>query len=404
MAAKRLFIITGDYSGDIHAAKVVQALRALQPDVDIAAVGGLHLREQGVELLSDQSKMGRVGFGSVLGAPYHYFLGMRILRFLESFRPDAVLLIDYGVFNLHMAAQLKKRGYKVLYFIPPQVWASRKGRIQKIKANVDHVFCIFPFEEALYQSHGIPVTYVGHPLVGQLPPPANRQAFCREHGLDPTLPILGLFPGSRKLEIDYLLPQVIASLPLILQQQAHTQFVLAKAGSLNQDYFNQCLEAALQRLPRYQRPVIKVVENQNHALLSVADALVLASGTVTLEAALYDTPMVLIYKLHPLVYQVAMRIVYLPCSGLPNILTDMKYPIIQELWQDAVTPEQIRDAVIPLFDPTLPQVVRQKGGFKQIRQELNIGEAPSNVAKGILQQLGLQPPAAPVPETQGVTN
>lgn len=403
MASKRLFILTGDYSGDIHASKVVQSLRAMQPDMEIAAVGGMHLRAQGVELISDQSNMGRMGFGSVLGAPYHYVLGKRILKYLETFRPDAVLLIDYGVFNLHMAAQLKKRGYKVLYFIPPQVWASRKGRIKKIKVHVDHVFCIFPFEEALYQSHGIPVTYVGHPLVGQLPPPADRQAFCREHGLDPTLPILGLFPGSRKLEIDYLLPQVIASLPLILQQHAHTQFVLAKAGSLSEDYFNRRLEAALGQLPRYKRPVVKVVENQNHALLSVADALILASGTVTLEAALYDTPMVLIYKLHPLVYQVALRIAYLPCIGLPNILTDMKYPIIQELWQDAVTPSQIRDAVIPLFDPTLPQVVRQKAGFKQIRQELNIGEAPANVAKGILRQLGLLLEADVAPEAQGLT-
>lgn len=393
MAPKRLFIITGDYSGDMHAAKVVKALHAMQPDLQIAAVGGEHLRAQGVELLSDQSKMGRVGFGSISGAPYHYFLGKRILKFLESFRPDAVLLIDYGVFNLHMAAQLKKRGYKVLYFIPPQVWASRKGRIQKIKANVDHVFCIFPFEETLYQSHGIPVTYVGHPLVGQLPPPVNREAFCREHKLDPTLPILGLFPGSRKLEIDYLLPPIIASLPLILQQQAHTQFVLAKAGSLNEAFFNRRLEAALQRLPRYQRPVVKVIENQNHALLSVADAVVLASGTVTLEAALYDTPMVLMYKLHPVVYQVALRIIYLSCMGLPNILTDMKYPIVEELWQDEVTPQNIRDAVVPLFDPTLPQVVRQKSGFKQIRQELNIGEAPTNVAKGILSQLGMQVPS-----------
>ena len=116
----RLFILTGDYSGDMHAANVVKALRALQPDIELAAVGGKHLQAEGIPLISDQSKMGRVGFGSVLGAPYHYFLGQRILKFLEEFRPDAVLLIDYGVFNLYMAQQLKKRGIKVFYFIPPQ--------------------------------------------------------------------------------------------------------------------------------------------------------------------------------------------------------------------------------------------------------------------------------------------
>src|SRR5688572_24420681 len=121
MAPKRLFMITGDYSGDMHAANVVKYLREQEPDIQVAAVGGQRLQALGVKLLSDQSKMGRVGFGSVLGAPYHYFLGKRILKFLDTFKPDAVLLIDYGVFNLHMAAQLRKRGIRVFYFIPPQV-------------------------------------------------------------------------------------------------------------------------------------------------------------------------------------------------------------------------------------------------------------------------------------------
>jgi lipid-A-disaccharide synthase len=380
----RLFIIAGDYSGDIHAAKVVQALREMQPNLEIAAVGGNHLQAANVELLSDQSKMGRVGFGGVMGAPYHYFLGKRILKFLTQFRPDAVLLVDYGGFNLHMAAQLKKQGFKVFYFIPPQVWATRKGRIRKIKAYVDHVFCIFPFELALYQSYEIPVTYVGHPLIGQLPPPVERAAFCREHGLNPHWPILGLFPGSRKLEIDYLLKAMIGSLPLIAQQQPYVQFVLAKAGSLSDAYFYQRLEAALQSLPRHTRPAVKVVENQNHALLSVSDAVILASGTVTLEAALYGTPMTVIYKLQPVVFQVAMFLLALPYISLPNILANMKVPIVQELLQRAVTPRAICEAMIPLLDVTSPQVVRQKAGFKQIQQELSMGEAPVNVAKGIL--------------------
>lgn len=395
MAPNRLFIITGDYSGDMHAANVVRSLRALQPDIRVAAVGGQHLQAEGVELLSDQSKMGRVGLGSLSGAPYHYFLGKRILKFLETFRPDAVLLIDYGVFNLHMAAQLKKRGIRVFYFIPPQVWATRKGRIRKIQQNVDHVFCIFPFEESLYQSHGIPVTYVGHPLVGELPPAVDREAFCREHKLDPHLPILGLFPGSRKLEIEFLLKDIIGSLPLILQQHAHIQFVLAKAGSLDAAYFNRQLQAALERLPRYQRPVVRVLENLNHALLSVADVAILASGTVTLEAALYQTPMILIYRLQPLVYWIAMKMLYLPCIGLPNILTDRKYPIVPELLQDSITPRRVCEAVLPLFDPTSPQVVRQRAGFKQIREALNQGGAPANVAQGVLALLGQSPAHSP---------
>ena len=385
---KRLFILTGDYSGDMHAANVVKALREQQPDLEIAAVGGQHLEAQGVQLLSDQSQMGRVGSGSILGAPYHYFLGKRILKFLDEFRPDAVLLIDYGVFNLYMAQHLKKRGIPVYYFIPPQVWATRKGRIKKIKAFVDHVFCIFPFEEKLYQEHGIPVTYVGHPLVGQLPPPASREAFCKAHGLKQNVPIVGLFPGSRKMEVDYLLKPMIQSVPIIQREAPHAEFVVAQAGSLDPAFFQERLDAALQSVPHYNRPKVTVVQNQNHALLSVSDVTVLASGTVTLEAALYRTPMILIYKLQPLIYQIAIRIMYLPCMGLPNILTDMKHPIVPELWQDAANPKGIAEAVKPLFDATTPQWIRQKAGFDNIRKDMAVGDAPVNVALGILELMG----------------
>lgn len=383
----RLFILTGDYSGDMHAANVVKSLHEMQPQIELAAVGGQNLQAEGVQLVSDQSKMGRVGSGSILGAPYHYFLGRRILKFLDEFKPDAVLLIDYGVFNLYMAKQIKKRGIKVFYFIPPQVWASRKGRIRKIKASVDHVFCIFPFEEKLYQSHDIPVTYVGHPLAGKLPPPVNREAFCRENGLKLTVPIVGLFPGSRKMEIDYLLKPIISSVPLIQREEPHAEFVLAKAGSLDSAFFQKRLDEALQSVPHYQRPKVTVVENQNHALLSIADVVVLASGTVTLEAALYRTPMVIIYKLQPIIYQLALLMIYLPCMGLPNILTDMKHPIVPELWQDEANAQAIAKSVKPLFDPTTPQWIRQKSGFDQIRRDMSVGDATANVARAILSLL-----------------
>ncbi len=389
MRANRLFIITGDYSGDIHAAKVVRALREAQPQIEIAAVGGIHLKGMGVELLSDQSEMGRVGFGAVLGAPYHYFLGKRILRFLESFQPDAVLLIDYGGFNLYMAAQLKKRGIRVFYFIPPQVWATRKGRIRKIQANVDHVFCIFPFEKALYESHGIPVTYVGHPLIGELPPAPDRVSFCEQNGLDAERPIVALMPGSRKLEIDYLLKPIVTSLPAIQKQYPQVQFALAQAGSLTAEFFQSRFQSALGHIPANERPRIHLLQHQNHALLGVADAMIAASGTVTLEGALYETPMVIIYKLHPLVYQVVMQLMVLPCMGLPNILTDMEHPIVPELWQDDANASAIVKAVLPLLDPGSASTLKQRNGFAKIREALSQGGAAENVAHGILRLLAV---------------
>lgn len=220
---RRLFIITGDYSGDVHAASVVRALRQINPETQVAAVGGANLKALGVELVSDQSIMGRLGLSSLFSAPEHWLLGRKILKYLDTFRPDAVLLIDYGMFNLWMAGQLKKRGIKVFYFIPPQVWASRKGRIRRIKAHVDHVFCIFPFEETLYRSQGIPVTYVGHPLAGQLPPRVDRALFCREHGLDPARPIVGLLPGSRKGEVASLMSPMVQSVMAIREQRPDAQ-------------------------------------------------------------------------------------------------------------------------------------------------------------------------------------
>jgi lipid-A-disaccharide synthase len=393
MAGKRLFLIAGDYSGDIHAAKVAKALLAQQPDLAIEAVGGPHLKALGVPLLSDQSQMGRVGFGAVLGAPYHFWLGQKILGRLQQFQPDAVLLIDYGGFNLYMAAKLKKRGYRVFYFIPPQVWATRPGRIKKIKAFVDHVFCIFPFEKDLYESHGIPVTYVGHPLIGELPPAPDRTAFCQEYGLRAEDPIVALMPGSRKLEIDYLLPAIVGSLPTLQRQQPKAQFVLAQAGSLSDDFFIPRLTAAWHQAGGQGQAPVTVLKNQNHALLGVADLMIAASGTVTLEGALYNTPMILMYKLHPLIYQIAIRLMQLPCMGLPNILTDMQRPIVPELWQDRVNPDSISQAALPLFDPQSEQVQRQLAGFAQIRQALNTGGAAKNVAHSLLNLLqGSQAP------------
>jgi lipid-A-disaccharide synthase len=388
----KLFIITGDYSGDVHAARVAHALRKQEPDIQIEAVGGRNLQALGVPLFSDQSRMNRMGLGSVLGAPYHYFLGKRIIAHLKTFRPDAVLLIDYGVFNLIMAREIKKLGIPVFYFIPPQVWASRKGRISKIKASVDHVFCIFPFEEPLYQSHGIPVTYVGHPLIGELPPAANRVAFCQSHGLNPNQPLIGIFPGSRKMEIDYLLKDIIGSLSIIRQSCPNAQFVLAQAPSLKPEFFETRLKEALNSLSETERnalaPVLKIVENENQAVLSVSDALIAKSGTTTFEASLYRTPMVIMYKGHPLAYQLAIRLCYLPCIGLPNIVTDMDNPPVPELWQKAVNPAQIAHAILPLLDPQSPEVQAQHAAFEKIHDLFNVGEAPTNVASGIFRLLG----------------
>ncbi len=380
--SRRLFIITGDHSADQHAGNVVRHLKAHDPSIEVSAVGGDSLREAGAHIFEDQSQMGRVGFGVISGIPYHYFLGQRIVKYLEtSFKPDAVLLIDYGGFNLNMAKALKERGHRVFYFIPPQVWASRKGRIQQIKKYVDHVFCIFPFEETLYQEYDIPVTYVGHPLTGELPESANRELFCQNNNLDPEARIVALFPGSRKVEISYLLQPMIESTVLIQKaqkghQKNRLQFVVAQPNSLTDDYFSKELAKVLQPIKlregvlRGENLKISVVKNQHHALQSVADVAMVKSGTATLETALYKTPMIILYKGHWILAMLARKIMCLPCWGLPNILIDPKKPIIQELLQEDVTPQKLRDAILPLFDSQSNAYQKAMAGFDKIAEKM----------------------------------
>ena len=182
--SKKIFIITGEYSGDIHASCVVKALKEKYPDMEIEGVGGENLKAAGVKLFSGQEKMGAVGISPAI-IFNHFVLGKRIVNYiLNDYKPDLVLMIDYGAFNLSVSKFLHNSGIKVLYYIPPQVWASRKWRINTIKKNVDKVLCIFPFEKELYESYGIKTHYCGHPLVSQLPAAANREEFFNRHGLD----------------------------------------------------------------------------------------------------------------------------------------------------------------------------------------------------------------------------
>ena len=181
---KKLFIITGEYSGDIHAANVVRELKALDCDLQIEGIGGINLEKEGVKLFATQEKMSAMGISPKIIVD-HFKLGKSVVDYLKNeYKPDLVLLIDYGAFNLSVAGFLHAAGIKIFYYIPPQVWASRKYRINLIKKFVDKVLCIFPFEKQLYAQYGIDTHYCGHPLVSQLPPAAGKREFFRNHGLD----------------------------------------------------------------------------------------------------------------------------------------------------------------------------------------------------------------------------
>lgn len=381
MTLTRLFISTGDVSGEIHASNVIKTLQEKHPQVDIHGVGGQFMAQTGITLVAKHQQMGTFGLGFITAIPYHMQLGQKILRHLKTWKPQAVLLIDYGMFHLWLAPKIKAMGIKVYYYIPPQIWASRYGRIKKIKRGVDHVFCIFPFEEALYQKENVPVTFVGHPLVSALPPAPNLVEFCKANKLEPDKPIIGLFPGSRKGEVQSLLPAMLDALPLIESQTVTSyQFILAKSPAIPLAILEKHILPFRQKYPQIS---FAIIENQNHAILALSQAALVASGTVTLEAALYETPVVISYKLSWLAYQIGKRLVRLNHIGLPNILSETYSGFLPELLMSEVTGSNYAKAIEPFLRPSAQQE-QAKAAFAQIKAKLGSRVAAEAVVDALM--------------------
>ena len=326
---KKVFIITGEYSGDIHASNVAKKLYELNPDIEIEGIGGENLKSAGVKLFSDQKKMGAVGisFGIIFN---HIILGKKVVDYLtKEFKPDLVLLTDYGAFNLNVAKFLKKAGIKTFYYIPPQVWASRKWRIKTIKKNIDEVLCIFPFEKEMYESYGIKTHYCGHPLVSQLPPKTDRDAFFEKYNLDKNKKLVAVFPGSRKFELKHLMKVFVKTAQNLEKLHPDIQFVISHAPNLPDEVFDKYL----------RNTDYKVIKGDNHALLSVSNALILASGTVALEAAMYNTPMIIAYRGPWLFYFIYLLVRCIKMVSLPNIISGKI--VVPEIIQKDVTVQNI---------------------------------------------------------------
>lgn len=346
---KKLFIITGEYSGDIHAANVVRELKALDCDLQIEGIGGINLEKEGVKLFATQEKMSAMGISPKIIVD-HFKLGKSVVDYLKNeYKPDLVLLIDYGAFNLSVAGFLHAAGIKIFYYIPPQVWASRKYRINLIKKFVDKVLCIFPFEKQLYAQYGIDTHYCGHPLVAQLPPAAGKREFFRNHGLDIEKKLVSVFPGSRKFELENLMGVFKETVKRLQHRHPDLQFCISQAPNLSDEIYNKYLGDC----------DIKVIKGENQALLSVSDALILASGTVALEACLYKTPMIIAYRGPWILYLGYLLLRCIKRVSLPNIIADKL--IVPEIIQKDVTPLNITYEIEELL-------------YNQDRREKNIKE------------------------------
>lgn len=337
---KKLFIITGELSGDKHASLVVKNLQENREDIQIEAIGGENLKKLGVKLFVDHSKANMSAMGLTPKILFdHLTLGKRVVDYLKNeYKPDLVLLIDYGGFNLNVSKFLKKEGIKVFYYIPPQIWASRKWRLKTVKENISKVMTIFPFEKEMYTSEGIDAHFVGHPLISQMPEKANRDEVFEKYGLDKNKKLISIFPGSRVFEIQNLMKTFLESAKIIGEKRDDVQFVIAQADSLKDSVFNKYLG----------NTNIKVIKNDNYSLLSVSDALILASGTVALEAALYTTPMIISYKGPWIAYYIYKLVRCIDRVCLPNIIMDKD--IVPELLQAESNPKVISNNILKILE------------------------------------------------------
>lgn len=328
---KKVFIITGELSGDIHASNVVKELLKIYPDVKIQGIGGENLRAAGVELVFTNKKMGAMGISPKILFD-HIALGEKVVNYiLNDYKPDLILMVDYGAFNLNIAKVLKRKKSKakIFYYIPPQVWASRKWRINVIKRCVDKVLCIFPFEKEMYEKMGINVHFCGHPLVSQLPKKANRDEFFEKHNLDKSKKLISVFPGSRTFELKNLMNIFLKSAKLLKKKHPDLQFLISQAPNLSDEVYSKYSKSS----------DFTVVKGENQEMLAASDALVLASGTVALEASLYQTPMIIAYKGPFILYLVYLLVRCINKVSLPNIITGKD--IVPEIIELGVNPENI---------------------------------------------------------------
>lgn len=338
----RLALVAGEASGDLLAGLLLGGLKRRWPALSASGIGGPKMAAQGFQAWWPSDKLAVRGYAEVL-RHYPELLAIRrrlAVRLLQD-RPDAFIGVDAPDFNLDLEAQLKAQGIRTIHFIGPSIWAWRGERIHKIQRAVDHVLCIFPFEPALYAQHGVAATYVGHPLADTIPIEVPRAASRQALGLSEADTVVALLPGSRRSEIQYIAPTLLQAAALMWRRRPTLRFVLPAAPGL------QALIEPLRA--QYAAGVpIDVLDGQSHQALAACDVTLIASGTATLEAALFKRPMVIAYKMHWLSAQIMKRMNYQPWVGLPNILLqDFAVP---EFLQAAATPEHLADAAFAWLD------------------------------------------------------
>ncbi len=354
-------LVAGEASGDLLGGLLLQGLRTRWPHMQSYGIGGPHMKSQGFEPWWPYEKLAVRGYVEVL-RHYREIVGIRkqLRERLLSDRPDIFIGVDAPDFNLDLAHALKAQGVPTVHFVCPSIWAWRADRIHKIRDSVNHVLCIFPFEEALLASHGIEATYVGHPIAQTIPLETDTTAAKLALGLDPARPVVALLPGSRLSEINYLAERFIQASRLMLASQPHLQFVLPALPALKSRVEARVAEQQM-------TPHIQVLNGQSHQALAACDVTLIASGTATLEAALFKKPMLIAYNMNWISWQIMRRQKLQPWVGLPNILCQDF--VVPELLQEAATPQALANGVLDWLDsPAKIEQLQQR--FTQLHHSL----------------------------------
>ncbi len=372
---KCVLIVAGETSADFHGAHLVRAMRKRDPQIFFCGIGGDRLKAEGVRLLMEAREISVVGITEVISKLPKVFGGISaIKKIFYGERPDLVVLIDFPDFNLHIAKLAKKQGLSVLYYISPQIWAWRSGRIEKIRRYVDQMAVILPFEEAYYQKYNVPATFVGHPLLDYY---TEQDTAIQTDGCSDRT--VGILPGSRRSEIEKNLPVMLAAATRIQEAFPDVRFLISIAPGIDGQWMSQMIAP-------YRKSVhVKEVVGAVRQVFENSTLILAASGTVTLETAIFGVPMIIIYRISGISYRLGRALVNVNHIGLVNIIADER--VVPELIQEAANPAAIaREAVDILSNPDRLQQIRQK--LKAVRHRLGAPGAAERTADIAFNMLG----------------
>lgn len=370
----KVMICVGEASGDLHGASVAEALKGMQPDIGLLGMGGSNMREAGVDIVYDIADIGVMGITEIfMKLPNFFRLRDTLSLIMDQRRPDVLVLIDYGGFNMALAQTAKKKGIPVVYYICPKAWIWGKWRAKAIAGWVRKVAAIFPFEADFYRTAGACVSFVGHPLVDIVQPSMDREAAYRHFGVDPERPLVLLLPGSRRQEVESLLDLMLASAREIRASIPDCQFFLPVAPTIPIERIESAVLAS--GVP------VTLTRNSTYNLMQIADCAIAASGTVTLEAALMGLPSVIVYRVQVATYWVIRMLASVTHIGLPNIIAGRL--ILPELIQNEATSDNVSQETIRLLQDA---AVREKAiaGLREVRVNLGEPGAVRRVAQIVL--------------------